>query len=120
SLEIGQAVAERLGSDPSLAPIWQVATLDGVVIRATGEWWAGRDRQAERLVRRRSELAAAERELGEVCSQLVEVERRLAEDERRVAGLAAEERAVREALNATETADRKTALEAQAAAAQAA
>jgi chromosome segregation protein len=98
---------------------WQVATLDGVVIRSTGEWWAGRDRQAERLVRRREDLAAAEQELATVQASLTETEGRLAEAETRINRLAGQERGVRDALTAAESADRKAALDAQAAVAHA-
>ncbi|MCC7371191.1 MAG: chromosome segregation protein SMC [Chloroflexi bacterium] len=117
----GQAAraARRLAASADVPPGWQVAAQDGVLVRATGEWWVGRDRQAERLVRRRSELQRVQGELEAVGAALADVERRLAETDRQQAGLAGEERAVRDALTAAETADRKAALDAGNAAAQA-
>jgi chromosome segregation protein len=119
NVEVAREAAARLGADASIPVGWQIATLDGVLIRSTGEWWAGRDRQTERLVRRRAELEAAEQELGAVQASLAETEQRLAEAEKRVSELAGQERGVRDALAAAEAADRKAALDAQAAAAHA-
>jgi chromosome segregation protein len=119
-LDAAREAARRLVAARAAPAGWQIVTLDGVAVRSNGEWWAGRDRQAERLVRRRGELAAIERELDAVCGSLDDVGERLAEAERQLAGLAADERAVQEALRSAEAADRAAALEAQAVAAQAA
>ena len=119
SIDAARETAQRLSASPDVPSGWQVATLDGVLVRSTGEWWAGRDRQAERLVRRRAELAEVARELESVRSRLTEVERRLKEADAGLAQRGAEERAVRDALATAESADRKAALEAQAAAGQA-
>ena len=113
------AVAARLAASPDVPGGWQVATQDGTLVRWTGEWWAGRDRQAERLVRRRSELLRVEGELQTVQAALADIEQRLGQTDRQLSELAANERAVRDALTAAEAADRKAALEAQSAAAQA-
>ncbi|MFN8637699.1 MAG: chromosome segregation protein SMC [Chloroflexota bacterium] len=117
-LEAAREVARRLAESPDLPAGWQVATLDGVVIRWTGEWWAGRDRQTERLVRRRGELAAVQQQLDAANEALAAVERQLGEASSRANLMAGEERAVRDALTAAEAADRKAALAAQAATVQ--
>ncbi|HZO06402.1 MAG TPA: AAA family ATPase [Solirubrobacterales bacterium] len=116
TLDLAREAASRLASAPAG---WQVATLDGVLLRWTGEWWAGRDRQAERLVRRRAELAEIDGRMASVAARLQEIEQQLAEADAGLRQLAADERSVRDALAAAESADRKAALEAQAAAAQA-
>jgi chromosome segregation protein len=115
-----EEVVRRLSSSPDVPGGWQVASQDGTLARWTGEWWAGRDRQTERLVRRRAELQRVEGELRTVQAALSEVEQCLVETEQQQSVLASEERAVRDALSAAEAADRKAALEAQASAAQAA
>ena len=119
SVEVARQAAGRLCAATDVPRGWQIATLDGVLVRWTGEWWAGRDRQAERLVRRRSELAEVDGKLAAVRSRLAEVEQQLAEADASLEQLGTEERAVRDALTAAEEADRKAALEAQASAAQA-
>jgi len=114
-----RAVAGRLQAADGILPAWQVVTLDGTLLRGSGEWWAGRDRQAERLVRRRGELVRIESELTAIVADLGKVEQQLAVTAAQASGLAGEERAVRDALSAAEAADRKAALEAQSTAAQA-
>jgi chromosome segregation protein len=120
SLDAAREAAARLTCAHDVPAGWQVATLDGIVIRSTGEWWAGRDRQAERLVRRRAELAEIERGLESVRSSLESIEAQLSEASAAIGDLEGEERAVREALTTAETAERKAALDAQSAAAHAA
>ena len=116
-LTTAQEAANRLSTSLATGH-WQVATLDGLLVRSTGEWWAGRDRQTERLVRRRSELAQLDGELADTVARLNAVQDGLREAEAIVQGVAAEERAVRDALSAAETADRKAALDAQSSAGQ--
>jgi chromosome segregation protein len=106
------------GADSKLAG-WQVVTLDGVVLRATGEWWVGRDRAGERLVGRQRERERLDREAEVVQSRLADVERGLAEAAARQGALDRRERALTDARNGAEAADRRAALAAHTAATQA-
>jgi chromosome segregation protein len=118
-LDTAREVAGRLSARPDSPAGWQVATLDGVLVRSTGEWWAGRDRQAERLVGRRAEIGKLDRELEAVRSGLQEVEQQLGDANANLARYDVEARAIGDAFAGAEAADRAAALEAQVAAGQA-
>jgi len=111
--------AHRLQAGDPAVTGWQIVTLEGTIIRWTGEWWIGRDRAAERLVGRQRELARLEREASKMAEGLARVEASLTVAAERLAGLDRRERALHDAVTAAEGTDRKAALAAHTATAQA-
>jgi chromosome segregation protein len=97
---------------------WQAVTLDGTLVRSTGEWWMGRDRASERLVGRQRELERLEGEAAKITVALSKVERELADAGARLAVLDRRERALADARTGAEAADRRAALAAHTAATQ--
>jgi len=112
-LDLAREAARRLSADGTAAVPWQVVTLAGQAIRWNGEWRAGRDRSAERLVGRQTELAQIDARLHQTEGELAEVVRELGVVERRANTLGSEQQDVWQKLDQAEAADRQAALAAQ-------
>jgi chromosome segregation protein len=118
-LDAAREIADRLTVSPAAHLPWQVVTLDGHAIRWCGEWSAGRDHAAEKLIARQDELARLDEQLARLAPSIAAVESDLTESEASLAQVDRDERSLRDGMVRAEQQDRRAALEAQAGASEA-